>query len=115
MAETAAAPNTPIDTTPEFSTEELALWEYAKNPKVATAPFDARFPNTNQTKNCWQNYVDYFKCVRAKGSDFAPCKRFQKTYFSLCPPLWLDRWDEQRENNVFPALHEPAHHDGDHH
>ncbi|KAF7709027.1 hypothetical protein HF521_018084 [Silurus meridionalis] len=23
-----------------------------------TAPFDARFPNQNQTRNCWQNYLD---------------------------------------------------------
>lgn len=22
-----------------------------------TAPFDSRFPNQNQTKNCWQNYL----------------------------------------------------------
>uniref|UniRef100_A0A2K6UAU6 Uroplakin-1a n=1 Tax=Saimiri boliviensis boliviensis TaxID=39432 RepID=A0A2K6UAU6_SAIBB len=23
-----------------------------------TAPFDSRFPNQNQTRNCWQNYLD---------------------------------------------------------
>lgn len=22
-----------------------------------TAPFDSRFPNTNQTRNCYQNYL----------------------------------------------------------
>lgn len=22
-----------------------------------TAPFDSRFPNQNQTRNCWQNYL----------------------------------------------------------
>lgn len=22
-----------------------------------TAPFDARFPNQNQTRNCWSNYL----------------------------------------------------------
>ncbi|KAG6232981.1 hypothetical protein E4U26_003531 [Claviceps purpurea] len=40
--------------------------------KLVTGP-DARFPNTNQTKHCWQNYVDYHKCINAKGEDFAPC------------------------------------------
>ncbi len=25
--------------------------------KYRTAPFDARFPNQNQTRNCWQNYL----------------------------------------------------------
>ncbi|KAI4817319.1 hypothetical protein E4T44_10523, partial [Aureobasidium sp. EXF-8845] len=33
------------------------------------AGFDARFPNQNQTKHCWQNYVDYHKCILAKGED----------------------------------------------
>jgi hypothetical protein len=37
--------------------------------------FDARFPNVNQTKHCWQNYVDYHKCIIAKGEDFAPCRQ----------------------------------------
>jgi hypothetical protein len=36
---------------------------------------DARFPNVNQTKHCWQNYVDYHKCIIAKGEDFAPCRQ----------------------------------------
>ena len=26
---------------------------------LKTVPFDARFPYANQTKNCWQNYVDF--------------------------------------------------------
>jgi cytochrome c oxidase subunit 6b len=33
---------------------------------LKTAPFDARFPNTNQSKNCWQNYVDFHKCIKLK-------------------------------------------------
>ncbi|KAJ3183630.1 Cytochrome c oxidase subunit 6B [Gaertneriomyces sp. JEL0708] len=72
--------------------------------ELKTAGFDARFPNTNQTKNCWQNYVDYFKCVDAKGEDFAPCKQFKRAYFSLCPDKWVEKWNEQREEGVFPGL-----------
>uniref|UniRef100_A0A8D2KLZ1 Uncharacterized protein n=1 Tax=Urocitellus parryii TaxID=9999 RepID=A0A8D2KLZ1_UROPR len=30
-----------------------------------TAPFDSRFPNRNQTKNCWQNYVDFHRFQKA--------------------------------------------------
>lgn len=71
---------------------------------VKTHPFDARFPNTNQTYNCYQNYVDYFKCVESKGEDFAPCKSFKFAYQSLCPTLWTDQWDEQREEGVFTGL-----------
>jgi cytochrome c oxidase subunit 6b len=43
--------------------------------KFVTAGFDARFPNQNQTKHCWQNYVDYHKCINAKGEDFKPCRQ----------------------------------------
>lgn len=50
----------------------------------------------NQTKHCWQNYVDYHKCIVAKGEDFAPCRQFWLAYRSLCPSGWYARWDEQR-------------------
>lgn len=29
----------------------------AKLENYKTAPFDARFPNQNQTRNCWSNYL----------------------------------------------------------
>ncbi|KIJ57638.1 hypothetical protein HYDPIDRAFT_184275 [Hydnomerulius pinastri MD-312] len=78
---------------------------------LQTAGFDARFPNTNQTRHCFQNYTDYFKCVAAKGDDFAPCKQFKRAYNSLCPSqytsLTIAKWDDQRENGTFPASLEP--------
>ncbi|CUS10265.1 unnamed protein product, partial [Tuber aestivum] len=64
--------------------------------KFVTAGFDARFPHQNQTKHCWQNYVDYYKCINAKGEDFAPCKQFYLAFRSLCPNPWIERWDTQR-------------------
>ncbi|CAI7573705.1 unnamed protein product [Penicillium manginii] len=66
--------------------------------------YDARFPQQNQTKHCWQNYVDYYKCVEAKGDDFRPCKQFYHAFRSLCPKAWTDRWDGQREGGNFPAI-----------
>ncbi|CAE6462715.1 unnamed protein product [Rhizoctonia solani] len=97
---------------------------------LQTAGFDARFPNQNQTKHCYQNYIDYHKCIAAKGEDFAPCKHYQnyidyhkciaakgedfapckqfyRAYRSLCPNDWVSRFDEQRENGVFPSSLEP--------
>ena len=50
----------------------------------------ARFPNTNQTRHCFQNYTDYFKCITAKGEDFAPCKQFKRAYNSLCPSMCIN-------------------------
>ena len=57
--------------------------------KFWTPQFDARFPNTNQTRRCWQNYVDYFKCLNATDGDEKACEIFQKTYRSLCPNEWV--------------------------
>ncbi|KAH8981605.1 cytochrome c oxidase subunit VIb [Lactarius hatsudake] len=83
---------------------------------LQTAGFDARFPYTNQTRHCYQNYTDYFKCIAAKGEDFAPCKQFKRAYNSLCPseslfraafPNLIAKWDEERENGTFPASLEP--------
>ncbi|KAI8457052.1 cytochrome c oxidase polypeptide VIb [Phakopsora pachyrhizi] len=52
---------------------------------LQTAGFDARFPNTNQTKHCSQSYIDYHMCKNARGEDFAPCKQFFRAFHSLCP------------------------------
>ncbi|QKX61508.1 uncharacterized protein TRUGW13939_08659 [Talaromyces rugulosus] len=65
--------------------------------------YDARFPYQNQTKHCWQNYVDYHKCILAKGEDFRPCRQFFLAYRSMCPKSWTDRWDDQREAGNFPT------------
>lgn len=70
---------------------------------LSTAPFDPRFPNCNQTKNCWQNYVDYHMCVAAKGSDYKPCDYFKRIYKILCPQNWVSRWDDLRDEGKFAA------------
>lgn len=49
---------------------------------------------------CWQNYVDYHKCINVKGEEFSPCKQFYFAYRSLCPNSWLERWDTQRGTSV---------------
>lgn len=61
------------------------------NNTFCTTGFDARFPNQNQTKHCWQNYVDYHKCVLAKGEDFKPCRQVSATLRPSCyVPLHAD-------------------------
>ncbi|XP_041363093.1 cytochrome c oxidase subunit 6B1-like [Gigantopelta aegis] len=74
-----------------------------KEMELKTAPFDARFPNQNQTRNCWQNYVDFHRCHKIKGEDYTPCDYFKRVYKSLCPNAWIEHWDEQRENGIFPG------------
>ncbi|KAJ1339169.1 hypothetical protein BSLG_006307 [Batrachochytrium salamandrivorans] len=83
------------------------------DPIIKTAGFDARFPNTNQYRTGLDDILtevvaklaDYHKCVQVKGEEFQPCQEFKSIYRSLCPTKWTERWDEQREADVFPSLH----------
>ncbi|TRY68854.1 hypothetical protein TCAL_03217 [Tigriopus californicus] len=81
-----------------LSEEEVKKRIIAYNP-----PADSRFPNQNQTKNCFQNYVDFQRCVRLRGEDYKPCQFFERNYKFLCPTGWIEKWDEQLENNTFPV------------
>jgi len=69
--------------------------------KMETAPSDPRFPNQNQTRYCWQSYIDFHRCQKIKGEEFAPCEYFKKVYLSMCPNAWVEKWDEQREAGNF--------------
>ncbi|KAL8265413.1 hypothetical protein R6Q59_023543 [Mikania micrantha] len=71
--------------------------------ELKTAPADYRFPTTNQSRHCFTRYVEFHRCVAAKGDDASECEKFAKFYRSLCPGEWVDRWNEQRENGIFPG------------
>lgn len=77
--------------------------EEEKKFELKTAPFDARFPYTNQTKNCWQNFVDFHRCSKKFGEEDEKCVYFRKVYKSLCPDSWVENWSEQVENGTFPG------------
>ena len=107
--------------------------ELVENPLKQTIPFDPRFPNQNQTRNCWQNYVDFHRCqklkvfllfiffdgmwqiktfqspsdcfvmCRVQGEEYEPCQFFYKNFRTICPNAWIEKWDEQREKGAFPA------------
>jgi cytochrome c oxidase subunit 6b len=51
--------------------------------EIKTVPFDPRFPNTNQTRHCYQSYVDYHRCQRIRGENYAPCDYFKKVFKSV--------------------------------
>jgi cytochrome c oxidase subunit 6b len=78
---------------------------------LSTAPFDARFPNTNQTRACWQNYVDFNKCARAKvdegGAEHAGCKKLQRLARIMCPASWIEKWDSALEEGINPSNMDP--------
>jgi len=68
------------------------------------APFDARFPNQRNTKSCWQNFIDYHRCVEAKGEDFEPCEFFKDNYEAICPNFWIERMEDGVEEECFPGM-----------
>ena len=79
-----------------------------KNPDLLkergqTVPYDPRFPNTNQTKNCYQNYLDFFRCQKVKGESYEPCNWYKYAYNELCPPVWIEKWNDQRSKGIFPG------------
>nr|ACW82405.1 cytochrome c oxidase subunit 6b [Larix kaempferi] len=99
--------------------EETNEEDTVEDPKVKiedikTAPADFRFPTTNQTRHCFTRYIEYHKCIAAKGEGASECEKFARHYRSLCPGVarhyrslcpgeWIDRWNEQRENGTFPG------------
>ncbi|KAH1039086.1 hypothetical protein J1N35_040829, partial [Gossypium stocksii] len=70
--------------------------------ELKTAPADFRSPTTNQTRHCFTRYIEFHRCLAAKGES-NECERFAKYYRSLCPGEWVERWNEQRENGTFPG------------
>lgn len=100
--ETPAAAEESKETAEEESSEEQEV-EETPEIKLETAPADFRFPTTNQSRHCFTRYVEYHRCVAAKGEGAPECDKFAKYYRSLCPGEWVDRWNEQRENGTFPG------------
>uniref|UniRef100_A0A8D0CT66 Cytochrome c oxidase subunit 6B2 n=1 Tax=Sander lucioperca TaxID=283035 RepID=A0A8D0CT66_SANLU len=58
-----------------------------------TAPFDARFPNTNQTRNCFQNYLGIQRKVGSAPS-------FRRSLRSN-PDLYRPKLEKQLTSNYF--------------
>ncbi|KAH7679701.1 Cytochrome-c oxidase protein [Dioscorea alata] len=93
----------PTDTSEKGTEDQGNAEEETPAIKLETAPADFRFPTTNQTRHCFTRYIEYHRCVAAKGDDAQECEKFAKYYRSLCPSEWIERWNEQRENGTFPG------------
>ncbi len=47
--------------------------------------------------------MDYHRCVNLKGENYEPCQYFLKVYKTWCPYRWVEKWDMQRDDGIFPA------------
>ncbi|GLT44855.1 hypothetical protein SLA2020_187290 [Shorea laevis] len=97
------APAAATEESSETAEENSGDAEETPEIKLETAPADFRFPTTNQTRHCFTRYIEYHRCVAAKGEGAPECDKFAKYYRSLCPGEWIDTWNEQRENGTFPG------------
>jgi len=69
--------------------------------EVVTAPYDPRFPATNQARHCFVRYNEYYKCVFERGAESERCAFYQRAYESLCPADWVEEWEELREKGLW--------------
>ena len=73
--------------------------------QIETPAFDHRFPHTSSTtKRCWVNYNMYQRCVMDKDEEHPECRKYYKTFRSLCPDEWVEKFVEDEVcNNLLPA------------
>ena len=75
-----------------------------------TTPYHASFPNINQSKHCWALYVVAQHCYDKTGytdrSEPVPTQCIQATaaYKSICPNYWIEDWDKQVDDGIFPRF-----------
>ena len=79
------------------------LKEYFRSKASWSPRFDSRFPNQNQAKKCFVNFVDWQRCKKLKGEDFKDCDYFKQVCNSVCPNQWLEKYEEQLANDAFPV------------
>mmetsp|Transcript_10029 Transcript_10029/g.45666 ORF Transcript_10029/g.45666 Transcript_10029/m.45666 type:complete len:118 (-) Transcript_10029:93-446(-) len=94
---------TPAVAVPVPEPEPEPVVEAAAEIKIETAPFDPRFPQTNQAKHCYTRYNEFHKCKAQQGEDAEECEKYAKYYRSLCPTEWVEKWNEEREAGTWPG------------
>ena len=89
-------------TTPQLTPSSLLQVVEEKLPvEVKTAPFDPRFPTTNQAKHCFTRYNEFHKCAKEKDAEDPQCLKYKRFAATICPSDWTTKWDEQRENGTW--------------
>jgi len=70
---------------------------------VRTTPRDERFPSTNQALHCWNRYNEWLLCIKQSGDEDS-CKPMRQMSDSICPSIWIEQWDEQRDEGSFSGI-----------
>jgi len=86
---------------PELSAEKQELLNEVK--AVRTTPRDARFPTQNQANHCWNRYNEWLVCMKSTG-DEEGCRNMRYMALKICPYIWYEKWDEEREEGKFTGI-----------
>lgn len=89
---------------PEYTKEEKARLHQIKNAR--TTPRDHRFTSTNQALHCWNRYNEWLVCTK-QASDEEACAPLRQYADSVCPGIWTEQWDEQRDAGSFGGIGSP--------
>jgi cytochrome c oxidase subunit 6b len=81
--------------------EESAILNMVK--QVRTTPRDERFPAQNQALHCWNRYNEWLLCTQQSKDDKA-CVPMRHYANAICPDMWLEQWDEERESGAFSGI-----------
>uniref|UniRef100_A0A915PII1 Cytochrome c oxidase subunit n=1 Tax=Setaria digitata TaxID=48799 RepID=A0A915PII1_9BILA len=88
---------------PEWFSREYNEKQQGPNSIFWTAPYDVRYPQCKVTRQCFDYYVDYHRCITLLGAKHEPCNFFRDVYSDICPSKWIQLWDKQVEQGIFPA------------
>mmetsp|Transcript_8164 Transcript_8164/g.11218 ORF Transcript_8164/g.11218 Transcript_8164/m.11218 type:complete len:107 (-) Transcript_8164:464-784(-) len=87
---------------PELSKEQEDALEVVKS--VRTTPRDARFPSQNQSFHCWNRYNEWLICLKQTKGDEESCQQMRQLALNICPAIWSEKWDEEREEGTFAGV-----------
>ena len=85
----------------DLSAEKQELLNEVK--AVRTTPRDARFPTQNQANHCWNRYNEWLVCLKST-KDEEGCKNMRYLALKICPAIWYEKWDEERDGGIFPGI-----------
>lgn len=85
----------------DLTAEQQELYnEVAAN---KTTPRDARFPTQNQANHCWNRYNEWLVCKKGT-NDEEGCKNMRNLALKICPAIWTEKWDEERDEGIYAGI-----------
>ncbi|XP_010478694.1 PREDICTED: putative cytochrome c oxidase subunit 6b-like [Camelina sativa] len=64
---------------------------------------DERSPVTNETRHCFNRYMQYHKCIEKNGRDANDCNNLRDYVRSMCPEELVEKWEKQRKSGTLPS------------